>query len=215
MAKRKTVIFDLDSTLVHCIFLDKEKTNIYNELRNHSEFDKIKDFIEVHELVDCNNKKIKGVGSITKVLVVKRPNSFEFIEYLSSFANIDIWSAGYKRYVKMLNYVVFPERKGIKTRNVFSKEDCYISGKTVLKNIKDKGYDLQTSIIIDDRADVCENNQNNAIQIPSFEPKLEADDIVNTIKNDNCLGKIMEWMENNDFKNSEDVRNLDKNVVFD
>lgn len=214
--KRKKIILDLDSTLVHCIFKrtlkSDEDLKLYDFLDKHPE---LSNRIHKRVLIDSSDKKAKGLGKIDEVVIIMRPGLREFMSFLVSNFDVDIWSAGYRRYVRMIEEAIVPLEYLNMRRIVFSREDCTIQeeGKSVkvAKQLVCKNYDLTRTIIIDDRLDVCSNNFGNSIQIPPYEPHFNERSL---LSNDNCLIRLMEFLSSEEVQNAEDVRNLNLNIFY-
>jgi len=100
----KHICLDLDSTLIHAIFeLDEIK-----DLEEDPNFNKISNRVHIVNLIDSNDKHQKGVGKHEKVAIVKRPYVDEFIKYITKNFEVSIWSAGQFRYVRAIEYLLFP-----------------------------------------------------------------------------------------------------------
>lgn len=214
--KKKKIILDLDSTLVHCIFKRslqrKEDLKLYEDLDLNPNFSGR--FCK-RILIDSSDKKPKGIGKMDEVLIIMRPGLREFMEFLTTNFDVDIWSAGYRRYVRMLEEIILPKNELNSRRIVFSREDCEIieSGKyvKVKKQLSCKNYDMKDVIIIDDREDVCTNNSRNSIRIPAYTPDFTEKEIT---RPDVSLYKIMEFLSSDEVKEEEDVRNLNLNIFY-
>lgn len=209
---KNKIIFDLDSTLVWCWFLDREEDKCnFEKIKKSKKYNSIKNDIFIYRLVDAKDADKKGVGSINMIAIFLRPNLRQFLQYVSENFEVDIWSAGEMRYVRMINHVLNSISENLRVTNIYSKRDCILTSKKVSKNISKKTYDLRKTIIIDDRRDVCEENCGNSIRIPEFLPKF---DTFWEHFNECHLLTLMEWMKTNDLKNREDVRELDKRNIF-
>ena len=209
----KTTILDMDSTIVHCIFRKSLKTkqekDLFDNIESYPNYNEIKDRIFKFNLIDSGDDKPKGIGKIDPVLIILRPYTRIFLAYLKEVSTIHIWSAGYFRYVRLIESVLFPPEHGYRTDKVMTRRDCILTENGVNKNLKRKCYDESSTIIIDDRVDICNDNKDNSILIPGFEPNF---DIESLLVEDNCLLLIMKWMKANNFKDAEDVRTLNKSI---
>lgn len=213
---KKKFVFDLDSTLAFCYFIDRnENREAYLEIKNDSRFESIRQYVFEYKLVDCFDSDKKGVGRIHNVVVFLRPYIRELSEYLKNRFSVDIWSAGEMRYVYMLNSVIFPENEGHQTEQIYTKQNTIIEEKTVIKNLESQGYNLSNCLIVDDRKDVVENNRNNGIQIPAFNLNVKnKDKLYKKYQNDNALLQLIEWIKNENLETCDDVRMVDKSEIF-
>lgn len=193
---KKTVVFDLDSTLAHCFFIDKiENLSAFEKLKTNKNYDKIKDHVHKCQLIDCMDKDKKGVGKLRTVVVFLRPNLKELLKTISKKYEIDIWSAGEMRYVWMLNHYIFSSHYNV--RNIYSKRDTIITNNAVSKNLKSKNYDISNTVIVDDRPDVCLENQGYSINIPRFEPNVfDPSSFFETYFRDNSLITLRNFLDN-------------------
>lgn len=202
-----TICLDLDMTLVYVTFhADK-----INNLEKDPVYEKYKNKFCIQTLVDPVDKSKKGYGKSEKFLLFYRPYVKEFIKYLfDNFGEVHIWSAAHFRYVRALEYLIFPEDRTAK--KVLSKQHCEIGENYVLKDLSTQGYDLSKTIIIDDRDDTFSNNPDNAIHIPEFKPNGSPESLENQ---DDCLLKIMEFFDRIDYSNVEDIRTINKRIFFE
>lgn len=210
---KNRIIFDLDSTLVWCWFLDTDDEKAkFDKIKSSKKYNKIKNDIFLYQLVDAKDGCKKGTGSINNVAIFLRPGIREFLRYVSEFFEIDIWSAGEMRYVRMIAHVLTTLVDNLKITNIHTKRDCIISSKSVSKRISDKNYDLRRSLIIDDRTDVCRENNGNSIKIPEFSPQTSSKFF--EYFEETHLVTLMVWMKNTNLKNLEDIREIDKRTIF-
>ena len=74
---------------------------------------------------------------------------------------------------------------------------------------------METCIIIDDREDVCRENEGSSIKIPAFNPNvLELDNFFRDYEQDDYLLQLKNWIEINDIENCENLKNLNKERIF-
>ena len=199
---------DLDNTLVYTEF----DTEIFSKLDLNDP--QLKNKCRLISLIDPLDKDKKGIGKITKALVIFRPHLFEFIEFCKNFFDdISIWSAGQERYVRVIDYLIFPDNnKGPK--NVFTCNDCvFLEDNTTFKELIKKGFDLKKTLSLDDREDTFSKNKENGVLIPIYNPSknksLSKSDI---LKEDRALLDLIDWLKKNN--NSQDVRLLNKSNIF-
>ncbi len=214
--ENKKIILDMDSTVVHCIFkkqlVSQKDIDFFDRI---CEIEELRDRVFKYTLIDSSDSKPKGVGKKDELLIILRPHLREFISFLKTVGNIDIWSAGYFRYVRMIESVIFQHESEFSPKNVFTRSDCFIQededNVLVSKNLSLKFYDLSKTLIIDDRVDVCEENRGNSLLIPPYEPKFN---LKNLLKEETSLLEIIKWMREINFKDVEDVRLLNTNIFL-
>ena len=207
----KHLILDLDSTLIHSIFEDAEIDSVINDPR----FGEIKHRIKIHHLVDSNDYDKKGNGRCNRVMVILRPHLEEFLHFIrNNIDRISIWSAGHFRYVRAIEYMLFPTNSK-DTRNypdlVFTREHCVFGETSVLKDFGSVGLDLENTIILDDREDTFSNNPQNGIHIPIYAPRGSYESI---IQDDVALLSVINWFKTSGVLTCSDVRSINKQGIF-
>ena len=201
---------DLDNTLIYTITDPRIISKI--DLNDPD----IKKRCRLINIVDILDNDKKGIGNVTKMLVIFRPYLFEFLDFSKKyFSDIIIWSAGQDRYVKAIDYLIFPnEKPGQIPSKIFSYADCvFLYDGTTFKELKEKNLDLKKTLVLDDREDTFSKNKENGILIPIYCPlkneTLTKNDIM---KDDKSLLYFIEWLKKNN--NSDDVRKLKKENIF-
>ena len=190
----------------------------------------VKDIDVTNRLYFLNILTNRNDGIVTKVWGIKRPHCDEFLNFLHSTEYVIILdSIGTYDYVHAAESIVFKNTyrpDAILTRN----DSVVINGshqKPLAKIIKSvpglekyveaelddrgmvKGY--KNMLIIDDRRSCFEQDPQNGILIPAYEPHPD----VQSMKRDDIrLLQIMEWLKRPDVQNSTDVRTLDKSNIF-
>lgn len=204
MSVNKNIILDLDETLVHTFGVKlptgKEGRNLMQQ--HHGR-------IYIVNSVTLNNqKKIKN----EYLWGITRPGLNKFMQFcFNQFGQVIIWSAGTGRYVKdVVNKVLCDLRC---PHYIFTQEDCYVDDEGYLKkpikylkseNPEINNLYLENTLIIDDRSDNFEYEPNNGIKIPPYDPDRQ----------DSSLMDLMKWFKSDKFKQSQDVRKLDKDKIF-
>jgi len=199
--KMKTLCLDLDNTLIFSHQdVDTKSINL-NKLKGRCEHIKIPDVLESMK---------KGEGNISNFLVVFRPHLSEFIEFsLKYFDQVVLWSAGRERYVRAIDFLILPNHK-VPVLHFF---DCvFKEDGTTFKELIKKNFDLETTLIIDDRSDTMSKNKDNGILIPVYNPNLSEKAILD--QSDKSLLKIMKWLQRPEVVNCKDYRKLDKSKIF-
>jgi hypothetical protein len=178
--KKYNIILDLDSTLV-CSVLFKE-LNLIPKNINLSYKDYIYDTFNL-----SNNYRI-----------FIRPYLYNFLNYISKFSNISVWTMADELYANFIIDNIFP--KEIKPEFIFSRKHSdyglhkYLRLKPlefVYENFPND-YSNKNTIIIDDISDVASANINNSIQIKPFNLFTDKLHLFNkTVITDTCLIDII------------------------
>ncbi len=217
MTKGNIPVLDLDSTLVLCVFRNSLKTDeekdLYDNIEKHEDYDKVKDRIIKVVVPDISDNKPKGQGKMSEFMIIKRPYLNEFVDYLKQEKiETAVWSAGLDRYVRVLVHFLFEPDEDFDIDIIYSRVHCKFEGDNyVIKSLKERGFDTTKTIIIDDREEICKDNHLNSINISPYEPKFTMKSIMRT---DTALKKIVDWMKEVDFKNAENVEDLNKEINF-
>jgi TFIIF-interacting CTD phosphatase-like protein len=207
---KKHLILDLDATLICSHFKDSKSID---EILKNKENGYLKDRVKISHVVDIGDADLKGKGEISSMIVVLRPYVYEFLSFiLDYFDYVHIWSAGIKRYVRALEYILFPPGKfSKKIHKVLTRLNCDLYDDKHIKTLDLHGFPLEDTLILDDNELTFKNNLKNAIHIPAYTPQI----IPNHINfDDKSLLKVIEWIKNNDIKNCKDVREIDKSKIF-
>lgn len=213
MSGNNHIVWDLDDTLVHTIFLTDAQVST---LEVDPTYKFLKDRSVIRKIVDIRDDGEIGRGDIANALVIFRPGAKEIVNYcLDNFKDVTFWSAGHKRYVRMVvSLLVDPGHKRyINSKiKVLTRQDCNeITGTTVLKDLNSKGFDLSKSIIVDDNKTTYRNNEKNAIPIESYNPEVKKEHIE---YQDQTLYQLLEWLKKTDLRSVPDVRLVDKTEIY-
>ena len=109
----------------------------------------------------------------------------EFLDELSGFAEIAIWTAGSASYAAAVASAIFPKPEVLAfiwsarrctTRFDFELQDFYIVKK--LRKIERLGFSLARSVIVDNTRRKAEQNYGNLVPIPSWEGDLADDHLL-------------------------------------
>lgn len=209
----KHICYDLDSTLVCSFFEPKQIDSIIEDPR----FEDFSDRIKVVHLVDSDDKNPRGVGLVERFLVVLRPHVREFLNYADkAFGSNSIWSAGQFKYVRGVEYLLFPPHLEHLTnfpQRVLTRDQCEFDENFtfILKPLASKNFDLKKTLIVDDRDDTFSKNHKNGIHIPVYLPEPNLDSIG---KDDPTLLELIDWFKNSGVLESDDVRTIDKTGIF-
>jgi hypothetical protein len=213
------MILDLDQTMVYT-HSHIEKFDMLNIFQKKHRM-KLRKKLYTMELYDVSVED--GVGDKIVLSGIHRPFSKEFIDYSHSrFKAIGVWSAGRMKYVHKITDDLFPfeDRRPCV---VYTYDDCDVGEDDYLKKplkkmfddprLRHLGMNEKNTFILDDREDTFSLNHGNGIQIPEFECDMTAEEIDK--HDDVCLLKVMFWLDHPEVKWCEDVRDLDKDYIFD
>lgn len=153
---KKLLLLDLDETLVHCEFKNNIKMlNHKKHKKRHSKLD-IKTFSYCDEnyryYVDCNF----------------RPNLKDFLEEVSKYYDIGIFTAACKNYANMILDEIDPENKYFMFRLyrhacIPIQDKLYIKDLRIIKNI-----DLSKTVLMDNSLYSFINQPSNGMLVNSF-----------------------------------------------
>lgn len=188
--------------------------------------------INVINIIDALGPKPKqvngsetGSGDICSMFFIRRPNLDIFLEFcLEYFLSVSIWSAGVYKYVHVIKEYIFPNQKNM---IVLTKDDTDFNTDkkgNILSTIKDlkkiysriPGSNETNTIILDDTEGTFCKNIKNGILIPEFSPSFDKKSITinDFLKDDDCLLKFMKFLQLNNTKNCEDIRDLNTCCIF-
>ena len=131
-AKKPSLVLDLDDTLVHACFHPFKLAETVLKLP-----------ITTNTKCHVVDKKLKYVPLSISVQSGVR----EGIKQLSAFYEISVWTAALPEYAE-----VVLEYLGVKRyiTRVLTRESCSQSGDHLTKDLNEKGFDLENTIIVDD-----------------------------------------------------------------
>lgn len=213
------LVLDLDETLVHSFDgYDEEGIHSLDKyaalgLENDPGLADIKSRIYHLQLNDINPD-----GTIYHLWGVCRPHLREFLIFcFSYFRVVTVWSAGQKKYVDSIVDFIF--RDIGYPQIVYSREKCVdqagILQKPLLKMIKaekSSGLALSNTFALDDRQSTFDPvNKYNGILIPIYQPFISLESLR---ENDVSLLQLMMWLLSDEVMYVDDIRNLDKNDIF-
>ncbi len=147
--RKKTLILDLDETLVHSGF---------------NQFDRKSDMVL--------NINIDGRNHI--IYVLKRPYVDEFLKIISKFFEIFIFTASISQYASPLMDEL--DREKICKGRLY-REHCIYNSGLYLKDLKQVGKDLKDVIIIDNNPVSYATNQDNGIPILTWYDNLNDNEL--------------------------------------
>lgn len=224
----KTLILDLDETLVHSYenahFL--ETYGIYSDPTVYRKFHPVgSPQIAYSMLLDVN-------GSQNRIWGLHRPYLYEFLSFCSDyFDNILVWSAAIDIYVKEITRQIFLEAGLRPPRLSWSRDKCSNYRGLYHKPISDIDAELKNrpyvtftidpkkTLILDDKHHTFMMNLDNGVLVPCFHPGKNRPDKIPTLddlldRSDNALMQFKQWLQRPEVQNAEDVRLLDKTNIF-
>ena len=151
--KKKTLILDLDETLVHSGF---------------HPFNRKSDF----------TLNITVEGKNHTIYVLKRPYVDEFLSEISPFFDIIIFTASISEYASPLLDELDKDKL---TYGRKFRQDCLFNNGLYLKDLKNIGKDLKDVIIIDNNPVSYALNQDNGIPILTWYEDLNDEELINLI----------------------------------
>lgn len=213
MDRQIHLVLDIDETLIHTVFI--ETRDKFNFIKTSPDYEELRQHLIFLEVVDIDNDSPKGIGNITYMILMIRPHLQEFLDFVVNyFDEISIWSAAHFRYVRAIEGALFKNTNLTyhnKLKKVLTRCDCVMGEGTILKDLKEKGFLLKDTLIIDDNDTTFVNNRLNAVHIPKYCPKSIK---ISDINNDDCLLKVIRWIQECGLKTCPDITLIDKNEIF-
>lgn len=211
----KILVLDLDQTLINT--QDEEDLLTLNNILKDPRKLSIRKNLYVLKFLDKyhdqNGKKVKGKWENVIMWGTKRPYLKEFLKYsFDNFKYVIIWSAGASPYVKSIVKEIFKDMP--QPPIIYTRSNQTDKTKPLEKMIREipqlaEVASLKQILVIDDKKYTFENNPENGVLIPPYNPSLD-----NLDKEDDSLLKLIKWLETPEVKNSTDVRTLDKKNIF-
>ncbi|CAD8203485.1 unnamed protein product [Paramecium octaurelia] len=137
--QKKTIVLDLDETLVHSQFQPMDYCDLCLDI-----------------VVQSQN---------FKVYVLVRPGAKQFIDELSNFYDIILWTASLKEYAQPVMDFVDPNKKAI---DRLFRESCTIIKGGLTKDLSILGRDLKDIIIVDNSILSFTLNPDNGFKVRDF-----------------------------------------------
>lgn len=209
----KHICYDLDSTLVCSFFEPTQIDSILADPR----FKDFEDRVKIVHLVDPGDSDLRGVGIVERFMIVLRPHVEKLIEFTNSkIGSNSIWSAGQFRYVRAIEYFLFPPHSKALTNfpeRVFTRAHCNYDAEFtfILKSLESKDFNLKKTLVVDDRDDTFSENPRNGIHIPVYLPEPNLDSIG---QDDPTLLELIHWLEHSGVLEADDVRTVNKDDIF-
>ena len=196
LSKKKILVLDLDETLIHADF-DKEFANnknikydteisFFSEENCSNKTDNDNDNDNESTLTDDDSKDYSNIKILNTVGIFLRPGLKKFLELVSKYFEVGIFTASVPEYADAVINYLDPENKLIKFR--LYRNNCINVGDLLrVKNLKIfKNIPLKKIILVD-------NN------MYSFTPQLNNGILINSFiydKNDNELSNVLSYLIN-------------------
>lgn len=204
---KKILLLDLDETLIHADFdelLPKstyDKIITFTEKKSKEENDEINAYQNSQENNDTSDSSENEEEEIFKVGIFLRNGVREFLNIVSQYFEVGIFTASVKEYADAVIDFLDPEKKMIKFRlyrnNCVNVNDLFTTKDlTVIK-----GIDLRKVVLVD-------NN------IYSFAPQINNGILINSFyndKNDQELNNVLCYLMNYIYS-ANDVREINKKI---
>lgn len=211
----KCIVLDLDNTLICTADEGKENRSLISILNSPTNF-------PIHNRLYCldfEDYDRPGEGTTCSMLGVRRPYLDQFLYFcFAYFKVVAVWSAGTKPYVDAVVNEIFADIQP--PHIVFSRDETERRDKRTVKPLQ-KLYDAnemtrrymnpRNTLIVDDLSSNFEDNLNNGILIPGYQPSFTTSSIN---QNDESLKQLVEWFSKNEIKMASDVRTLNKAQIF-
>lgn len=213
----KTLILDLDETLVHT-WADPA---FVEEYKIYSTPDLYYKFHPIGEPAVAYSFTIDG----TPCWGLYRPYLYEFLAFASEyFDNVLIWSAGIREYVYEIVRRIFVDTGITCPRLILSRDQCatyngtYHKPISVVTTMLESRYyetftiDPDNTLVVDDREYTFMANPDNGILIPPFAPEPTLEGLLD--RSDDALYKLQRWLDNPRVRNSTNLAALKKDEIF-
>ena len=156
----------------------------------------------------------RGIGTKYNFWGVTRPHLYELLQFCSSYGRIVVWSAGKRPYVELIVSYIF--RNLPYPELVLSYDDILFDNignviKPLAKVSQALGVSMKQILAIDDNKLTFQQNLNNGIHIPAYEPRSTIESLS---KDDTTLLRLKQWLSQTEVIKSTDVTTLDKSNIF-
>ena len=194
LSPKKILVLDLDETLIHADF-DKEFENNKNmkydakisffseEEEENCSNDKIYDFTDNESsLTDDDSKDYSNRKVLNTVGIFLRPNVKQFLEEVSKYFEVGIFTASIPEYADAVINYLDPESKLIKFR--LYRNNCINVGDLI--RVKDlsilKNINIKNIVLVDNNMYSFIPQMNNGILINSFYGDKEDEELNNVLR---------------------------------
>ena len=193
---KKTLILDLDETLVHSLFKQEKSNNLNNNIMKP----------DIYLKIFFNNK-------IQEIFVYKRPYLDIFLKEMNKIYNIYVFTASIEKYAKPLLKKLDKNNFIIKK---FYRESCLLSEGKFIKNLNSLNLNIKMKdiIIIDNNPFSFKFNKNNGIPIKSWHFDKSDSELIKIIPllkylaKTNDVRKYIPFIVKNDEINFENINKI-------
>ena len=200
-----TIILDLDATLISTM-----DPRFYNELTENLE--------DIGYLLgDDNVYNFELDGE--RIIGVIRPDTVKFLNFCDRYFNkVIVYTAGAYDYGHAIVSEIFSKtEKQYMPDYVLTRPECLFLDDPIIPILGVRkplalvipDYDATKCLLLDDRISNIRFNPRNGIIIPPFNPTT-----VNEALSDKALDTLEKWFKLPKVKNIDDVRNLEKMMIF-
>ena len=223
----KCIVLDLDETLICTLDLYSDLQRL--EIMNDPKLLSVRQRLYILRLLDVDTKR--GKGEKQSMWGIERPYLDDFLEFCGIYFNkVIIWTAGVQNYADLICQHIF-KNQNYWPDLIYSRDDCVeveIDGKKMRTKPLEKLYNEpklkgaatpQNTLAIDNNDETFQQNLENAVHIPDFDPKLELEKNQKLSKkdlllDDVCLVQLEQWLISKKVIIAKDVRTLDKSKIF-
>lgn len=210
--ERKTLVLDLDETLVH----SWEDPTFVEEFEIYTNPERFRFFHPVGEPQIVYSMLYPSV-----IWGVQRPHLNRFLNAVSKKMNVVVWSAGVRPYVDKIVDQIFANSGLPPPKLVWAREQCknhnglFHKPLAELSNVEFKtfAFDPKSTLIIDDRLHTFMSNPNNGVLIPAFDPGKNPTWEQLTDRSDDVLLRLERWLLSKEVLEAEDVRAIKKEFM--
>lgn len=226
----KTLILDLDETLVHSYenpsFVDWY--HIYSDPAIYRRFHPV----GTQQICYSMFLDLKSTGSPHRIWGLTRPHLYDFLHFAGEyFTNIMVWSAGTSPYVNEITQNIFLESGLPPPKVVWHRDHCSkykdMYHKPIYELVNDIAkrshstlkMDPSWTLIVDDKSHTFMENPNSGVLIPAYFPGEMRSNKIPLMedlleRSDTALLKLKNWLELSEVKSCSDIRDLDKTKIF-
>ena len=222
--QRKTLILDLDETLVHSWENPKflETYKIYQDPSVYRLFHPIGSPQIAYSML----LEMPG-GSQSRIWGLHRPHLYEFLSFAAENFDLLVWSAGISPYVDEITKQIFLESGLMSPKLIWSRSNCQnYNGlyhkpiSEILEELSRRPYttfniDPKWTLVIDDKPHTFLSNPANGVLIPQYHPGKDPSLEQLLDRSDTALLKLKRWLERPEVKNAPDIRTVDKSKIFE
>ena len=202
-------VFDLDSTAI-CTQHDEAALQQLGIFTNPHLLKLRKRIYHFH----LDDFERRGIGTKYNFWGVTRPHLNELLRFCTNYGRIVVWSAGKRPYVEAIVSHIFkdlPYPELVLTHDdiLFDKDGNVI--KPLTKVCQKLNVSMKQILAIDDNELTFQQNVNNGILIPAYDPESTLEDLS---RDDAALLQLEQWLSRSDVMNTTDVTLLDKRNIF-